>query len=303
MYSNTLYSNLSSFEFCLDELQRRGYYDDLRSLIETMYRENGNRKVTIVAHSMGGPVTLHFLTSGIVSQEWINDRIGNFIPLSGAWSGGNTALQAEISGLTIDEMDLFFGGAFASVVSDLGSGILNLITPILRTLQSIPFLLPRPSVWKDTVLVTTPSQTYTANDYEELFEDIGFTDGFDMFQGIADINENFPAPNVPTHCFYGVDVSTPESFRYSQSFPRGAIRDPEIIMGDGDGTVNIRSSEVCLQWANGRSTFKSKTFSGVDHLSIVQDEEVLNEIGSIVGATAKEAWWPLIFGQPDDQKY
>ena len=273
----------------------------MRSLIETMYRDNGNKKVTIVAHSMGGPVTLHFLTSGIVSQAWKDKFIGNFIPLSGAWSGGNTALQAEISGLTVEEMDLFFGGAFASVVSDIGSGILDLLTPILRTLQSIPFLLPRPSVWKDTILVTTPTRTYTANDYEKLFEDIGFDDGFAMFQGIADINENFPAPNVPTHCFYGVGVSTPESFRYGESFPRGARRDPEIIMGDGDGIVNTLSSEVCLQWANSDSPFKSKTFNGVNHFAIVHDEAVLSEIGSIVGANAKQAWWPLIFGQPDDQ--
>ena len=267
-----------------------------------MYRENGNTKVTIVAHSMGGPVTLHFLTSGLVSQSWKDQHIGNFIPLSGAWSGGNTALQVEISGVTVDEMDILFGGVFASLLSDIGNEILDLITPIARTLPSISFLLPRPSVWKDTVLVSTPTQTYTASDYERLFSDIGFTDGFAMFQGITDINENFPAPNVPTHCFYGVGVDTPESFHYKRSFPRGANDDPEVTMGDGDGTVNTLSSEVCLQWRDSPgTTFKTQTFEGVDHLDIIQNTAVLSEIGKIVGADAQQAWWPLIFGQPDDQ--
>ena len=42
---------LASIFIHTEELQRRGYYDDVKGLIETMYRENGNRRVTIAAHS------------------------------------------------------------------------------------------------------------------------------------------------------------------------------------------------------------------------------------------------------------
>ena len=45
-----------------DELEKRGYFDKLKSLIEDMYNSNGQTKVTLVVHSMGGPVSLHFLT-------------------------------------------------------------------------------------------------------------------------------------------------------------------------------------------------------------------------------------------------
>ena len=264
-----------------------------------MYYDNNNKKVTIVAHSMGGPVMLHFLTSGVVSQEWIEDYIGNFISLSGTWAGVNTALQLEISGWTEDIVNMLPGGP--ELVRQLGSGTLEWFRSIFRSLQSTSFLLPHPSIWEDTILVRTPTRRYTANDYEELFEDIGLFDGFDMFQGIEDINENFPAPNVPTHCFYGVGVRTPETFDYSVSFPWGAERHPLVRTGDGDGLVNIRSSEVCLQWANRHHSFESKTFAA-DHFGIVQDEAVMSEIWSIVRAVdAKEAWWSLIFGQSDDQ--
>ena len=58
-----------------------------------MYSENGNHKVSIVAHSMGAPLMLHFFTeSGVVDQAWKNQYIGNFIPVAGAWSGENKAL-------------------------------------------------------------------------------------------------------------------------------------------------------------------------------------------------------------------
>ena len=281
-----------------EELQRRGYYNNLKSLIETMYSENGNRKVTIAAHSMGAPITLHFLTqSGVVTQAWKDRYIGNFIPIAGAWSGGNTALQFQISGLSAvnrgpgDMLNLFFR---------LQDFVTDPFTPILRSFQSIHFLLPRPSVWGNTVLVSTPTRTYTASDYQQLFSDIGFTDGFAMYQGIENINKNFPSPNVPTHCFYGVGVNTPLSFRYKQSFPEGANNDPEVTTGDGDGTVNLRSSEVCLRWANnnGGRSFKSMTFRGAEHMAIVNNEDVLREIGSIVGASSDTNAWQssLTFG-------
>ena len=54
-------------------------------LVETIYRENDKRKVSIVAHSMGAPLMLHFFTeSGVVNQAWKNKYIGNFIPVTGA---------------------------------------------------------------------------------------------------------------------------------------------------------------------------------------------------------------------------
>ena len=61
-----------------DELEKRGYFNRLKSLVEDTYRRNGNTKVTLVVHSMGGLVSLHFLTgfSGI-NQAWKNTIIRN----------------------------------------------------------------------------------------------------------------------------------------------------------------------------------------------------------------------------------
>ena len=255
-----------------------------------MYKDNGNTKVTIAAHSMGAPVTLHFLTSGLVSQSWKDTYIGNFITLSGAWSGGNEALKIHLSGLSL--LDSRPGDMFCNF-KYVADKIRDSLKPIMRTHQSISFLYPRPSVWGDTVLVTTPTRTYTANDYEDLFSDVGLTDGYTKFKGVESINENYPPPNVPTHCFYGVGVDTPLSFSYSKSFPEGAEDDPEVTMGDGDGTVNILSSEVCLQWASSDSSFQYMTFDDVGHQEMVSNGNVLKEVEKIVGGQLNPSWWSV----------
>ena len=276
----------------------------MKTLIETMYKDNGNTKVTITAHSLGAATMLHFLTqSGVVTQEWKDKYIGNFITLSGAWAGSNLALQTEISGVPIENN---IGNAFSSfqeigeVLADaIVDPISEILTPIARTFQSISFLLPHPSIWGENVLVTTPTRTYTANDYEDLFSDVGLTDGYTKFKGVESINENYPPPNVPTHCFYGVGVDTPLSFSYSKSFSEGAEDDPEVTMGDGDGTLTILSSEVCLQWASSDSPFTSKTFSGAAHNEIFKHNNVIIEIGKIVGAsttpTPAPGFWESLF--------
>ena len=69
-------------------------------------------------------------------------------------------------------------------------------------------------------------------------------------------------------------------------------------MGDGDGTVNTPSSEICLKWDGSGYPFNYKTFNDVDHREIFRNEGVLREIGKIVGAPAEankeKSWWESI---------
>ena len=238
-----------------------------------MYTQNDNTKVTLVVHSMGGPVSLYFLTSGIVTQEWKDTYINSYITLAGAWSGGNRALLGLVSGLFAyrQELLLFFEHLFN-----------QLLRPIFRSMQSAYWMLPRASVWNSTVLISTPSRNYTASDYEALFNDIGYSQGYMQFNGIQGINVEWPAPNVSTFCFYGVGLKTDEVFVYDDGFPNDVPT--RLIKGDGDGTVNLPSSEVCLRWANSGYPFNRTTFEGVEHLAIVSNVTILKTIGSIVGA-------------------
>ncbi|KAL5505571.1 hypothetical protein EMCRGX_G007026, partial [Ephydatia muelleri] len=257
-------------------LQASGYYSNVKALIEQMYKDGGNKKVTLVAHSMGGPVTLYFLNN-VVTQAWKDTYVNAFVTLAGAWSGGNVVVKAEISGDLLDALS----SATVREICDFPDDIALRFRSAGRTYPSMAVLLPKPSVWGNKVLVTTPKRTYTAYDYQALFNDMGYPQGFDIYSGIAPINAGFPPPNVPTYCFYGTAVATPESFVYGSGFPDSAPS--QVINGDGDGTVNRRSAEVCLKWkTQQQQPFGSSAFPGVDHLKMVKDSNVLRAVDRVV---------------------
>ena len=224
-----------------------------------MYEDNGNAKVTLVVHSMGGPVSLYFLTK-FVDQEWKDMYINNYVTLAGAWAGSNGDLLNLLSGPSfnpfpkIDYRDIY------------------------RTMPSFYYLLPRESVWKNTVIVTTPTKKYTTSDYAELFTDAGYPRGYTQF---TEISIDWPAPNVSTYCFYAIGDPTPERFVYETEFPD---TQPKVTNGNGDNTINQKISEICQQWAHSGYPFKRTVVHGTDHRGIVSDKAVLETIAGLVGA-------------------
>ncbi|OUC49639.1 Lecithin:cholesterol acyltransferase [Trichinella nativa] len=116
-----------------------------------------------------------------------------------------------------------------------------------RSMTSSAFLLPSTKLWSaDEVLVTTVSRNYTAYDYKEFFNDIGFKKGWSMYKNTRRHLEDLKAPGVELHCLYGVDIPTAERLVYGKGkFPDSQ---PIEINGDGDGTVGIRSLAACMDW-------------------------------------------------------
>ena len=137
----------------------------------------------------------------------------------------------------------------------------------------------------------TPNHKYTANDYDRLFRDLGFPEGYDMFRGIEDISTwPPPHPSVPTHCFYSTGVPTPEIFKYSEDFPE--ISEPVAEAGEeGDGQVSREGGEVCLRWAEGDAgrgyPSQAHHYRGIHHVDLFQDDGVLEAIGDIVNPKNK----------------
>ena len=215
---------------------------------------------------MGGPVSHYFLTE-IVNQEWKDIYIHSYIPIVAAWSGASS-LPALLTPPAFS-IHLFF--PIQASTEELFK--------LYRSYASAYWLSPRGSEWKDAILISTLTKNYTVSDYEELFTDAGYPQGYIQF---SEFDVDWPAPNVPTYCFYSLGSPTPLTYVYGDGFPD--TQPIQLIYGDGDGVVNQPSLEVCLRWANSSHPFTSSVIPGRDHFNITSDSLFQRTLGHIVGA-------------------
>ena len=256
-----------------EQLKERMYFRKLQQLIETMYADNDNTKVTITAFSLGAQISLYFLNT-IVTQEWKDTYIHSFVTLGGSWYGGAGIIFTLLS------------GPFQPEFLENQVGIPRIIS-LYRNTPGFYSILPRASIWNDTVFVRTPNQNYTAGDYEQLFTDAGFPDGYDQFLD-SESGIDLSAPNVATYCFYGSGIPTPVTFVYNNGLDMPPM---PIVPGDGDGRINIQDLEICNRWdgMNSGYTFNSTVFPGVSHSGMIRNEAILRSIESIVITTTESA--------------
>ena len=251
--------------FLLDGFLEQGYYDDLKSLIEDTYQLAGNKSVTLVVHSMGAPTSLFFLTK-VVDQVWKDTYIKAYVTLSGAWRGAAKVMRTMASG---DNSGVFVDSPLEWRIAQ-------------RSFPSSPWLLPYPSdTWTpDDVIVITANRSYTAWDYADFYNDVGYPDGYAMFQQVQNLTGPLPPPGVPTYCYYGADVKTPLQFQYAAgTFPD---QQPTIVYGLGDGTVNNNSLASCAGWQSEQNQpVYLQAFSGVDHSSMVENMGVILAVQNI----------------------
>jgi lysophospholipase-3 len=244
--------------------ENQQYFVDLKALIEQTHADNDGQPVIIIAHSMGGPMTLHFLNQQ--SQDWKDKYIKSMVTLSGAWGGSVKAVKVYAIG------------------DDLGSYVLR--ESVMRqeqiTSPSLAWLLPSKLFWKpEEVLVQTDKKNFTVANLKDFFEAINYMDGWEMRKDTENYQLDFKAPGVEVHCLYGTAIPTVERLFYKA----GTWLDgyPTLVNGDGDGTVNRRSLEGCLHW---ESLQKQKVYSKelplVDHMQILKDTSVLNYISNLI---------------------
>lgn len=96
------------------------YVWKLKALVEETYRINANQPVIILAHSMGGPMSLHFLHSQ--SKSWKDQHIRALVSLSGAWGGSVKALKVFAVGeLIVEPVILNFNSRGSQVLGACSS--------------------------------------------------------------------------------------------------------------------------------------------------------------------------------------
>lgn len=124
----------------------------LKVLVEKAFTDNGEERVTFVAHSMGGRMLLYFLQQ--MSTEWKDKYIEQMITISSPWGGAVQAFQALTVGY------------------DFGSSFLqnDKMRMVQMSCPSVVWLLPSQYFWKpDEVLINTKKKNYTISNIEQFF--------------------------------------------------------------------------------------------------------------------------------------
>lgn len=134
----------------LDE--NKQWFVDMKQLVEDTYELCGQQRITLLVHSMGGPMSLVFLQRQ--TKVWKDKYIARVIALAGAWAGSAKAVKVFAIG------------------DDLGSFALSgsVLRPEQISSPSLAWLLPSPYFWKDDeILVNTPHKVYRMSNLKEFF--------------------------------------------------------------------------------------------------------------------------------------
>ncbi|KAK4341998.1 hypothetical protein RND71_037814 [Anisodus tanguticus] len=198
------------------------FLKDLKGLIENASNSNGGKPVILLSHSLGGLYVLQLLNRN--PKSWSQKYIKHFIALSTPWGGA------------VEEMLTFASG------NTLGVPLVNplLVREEQRSSESNMWLLPSPKIFStNRPLVITPNVAYSAHDIPKFLKDIGFPEGvLPYISRILPLVDNLTLPQVPITCIIGCGVKTPDTLFYGDG---KFDKRPEIVYGDGDGTVNMVS--------------------------------------------------------------
>ncbi|CAH8654858.1 unnamed protein product [Schistosoma rodhaini] len=214
------------------------FMDKLKSLVEETYKNANRRPVVLLGHSMGSLYTLNFLNKQ--TKLWKNKYIKSYISVSAPFGGAVKALLGVITG---DNFGIFYRTPLS-------------FRPILRSFSSIISTIPDPRIWpSDDVIITTPDKNYTAHNYPSLFQDIGFSVGYQVYKKAVHefMTLDYPKDIPEVYCVYSSGLLTIKRLIYKPSslfrseFPN---QSPKLEYEDGDGTVNLQSLQHCTKWPN-----------------------------------------------------
>eukprot|EP01104_Vermistella_antarctica_P017259 TRINITY_DN608_c2_g1_i1.p1 TRINITY_DN608_c2_g1~~TRINITY_DN608_c2_g1_i1.p1 ORF type:complete len:449 (-),score=100.90 TRINITY_DN608_c2_g1_i1:125-1471(-) len=215
-----------------DHYVNAGIYDNVTQIVEEMYAANNNTPVVLMSLSMGGPYTALYLSRQ--PQVWKDKYIRAWMSLSGVFAGSSMAIRALV---TEEDVPKYIS-PFA-------------IQALARTFPSSFWLLPNnnSNVFNESrVFLTTPERNYTLGDMRQLMIDAGVN--VDIFDDVAPYN-TLEAPGVETVCSYGYNVSTEDTYVFTNDKGFGQL--PSVTYDDGDGVVLSPSLEICTNWASNQT--------------------------------------------------
>eukprot|EP00775_Hariotina_reticulata_P012030 gene12030-12175_t len=271
--------DLTGMEHSSGELQR------LADKIEAAVDENCGKKAIMIGHSMGGLVSLALLRSPRL-DAWRQRNIRGYLALATPFGGAMTAVNGRISGRG--------AGLSGNETSERPEGRSGLVTSLAYKatfgMPSVVMMLPyAQALGRDWTVAVTPSATYTVADLKQLLQDIGDTTAVEFFRQVRTLGaltQAGPIPGISTHCIYGAQVDTAKTYKYDTDIiPYQQGPEPTaLVIGKGDGTVNLESLRLCSRLTNRRRI--TELGGEINHNGVLTDTyaqyAVVNALRSIL---------------------
>ncbi|KAJ1274478.1 hypothetical protein BS78_05G064700 [Paspalum vaginatum] len=231
------------------------YFEQTARLMEEASRKNHGRKVIVFGHSYGGMVALEFVRS--TPPAWRRKHVKHLLLVAPTLPEG---FMGALSNLVSGTDMLYVPGA-----SPLS------LRPTWRSFETALANLPSRAVFGRRPLVVTARRNYSADDVEDLLAAIGYAGGVEPFRRRAlPKTWSFRPPMVPVTCINGVGNRTPRQLVFWEG---DFDADPEVVYGDGDGTINSISmlafDEEMRRDPGQETQFKSVKLHGAQHSNIV----------------------------------
>lgn len=233
----------------------------VKALVEETYAQNENRKVILLCHSMGCSLMLYMLNRE--TQAWKDQYVKSLFTLAGPWGGAIKSVKAFASGDN-------FGVIVVPTLT---------IRDDERTFPSLAYLLPSDNVFDtNKVVVQTKRKQYTVGNYKDLFEDINYQVGYNMWLDVKNLTYSLTPPGVEVFCVHGVGLDTMDKLIYEKNrFPDE--QPDKIEYGDGDGTVSVESLQACRRWESQQSqSVHYLPQKGLDHMQVLYDLKIMQRL-------------------------
>uniref|UniRef100_A0A0N5C576 1-O-acylceramide synthase n=1 Tax=Strongyloides papillosus TaxID=174720 RepID=A0A0N5C576_STREA len=254
------------FDWRLKPTEMDDFYLKLKKTIMRTSWNNNDNKVILLGHSLGN-VHINYFLRNFVNEEFRERYIKSHIALAAPWAGSMQIVKLLVSGYNME---------FYRILLEPSK-----LRPMQRTWGSSYLLYPKEPAWKkDEIFASSPKNNYSLNNVEEFFKDLDFPEGYGQYlESLKNTEKLMDVPDVETHCINGVGIQTPEIYQWSKGYYPDYPPD-KYVNGDGDGTVNKKSLDICKMWSEKSNKITVNEINNVNHVDILyhaQTKELIKQ--------------------------
>uniref|UniRef100_A0A0K0EFY7 Lecithin:cholesterol acyltransferase family protein n=1 Tax=Strongyloides stercoralis TaxID=6248 RepID=A0A0K0EFY7_STRER len=249
------------FDWRLKPSEMDDFFIKLKLTIKRASWFNMGRKVVLLGHSLGN-IHINYFLHNYVDKEFKDTFIQSHIALAAPWAGSMQIVKLLVSGYNMEFYRIFLAPSKLRIMQ--------------RTWGSSYLLYPKEPAWKkDEVFAASPKNNYTLNNIEEFFKDLNYTEGYEQYLAAQEKTERLmDTPDIQTHCINGIGIKTPEIYKWSElyypDYPPNTV-----INGDGDGTVNKKSLDICKMWSKDSNKVTVDEIENTNHVDILYHSKTI----------------------------